>query len=298
MSEKKKPSTSMKDHVTPFQIVILLLSFYVLGALVADVFFTLSPEMSKLLGYLDVVVCFFFFLDFCIRFRAAPNKLRFMRWGWIDLLASIPAGLFMAGRLVRVVQVIRLLRALKSMQMIWRLMFRNRAEGVFASVGTMTLLLVAFGSMIMLLVESPNPESPIDSAEEALWWAIVTITTVGYGDYYPITTLGRIVAVLLMIGGVGLFGSFAAYISSLFIDDQSEEDERQHEASRRMMRHMVKEIHELHAEVRALRAELQTELRAEPRAGNGASLSSAPTEADSTVSVPPDRTSGEEPSKS
>ncbi|MFD2192257.1 ion transporter [Pistricoccus aurantiacus] len=280
----------MKDHVTPFQIVILMLSFYVLGALVADVFFELSPEMSELLGYLDVVVCFFFFLDFCIRFRAAPNKLRFMRWGWIDLLASIPAGLFMAGRLVRVVQIIRLLRALKSMQMIWRLMFRNRAEGVFASVGTMTLLLVAFGSMIMLLVESPHPDSPIDSAEEALWWAVVTITTVGYGDYYPITTLGRVVAVLLMIGGVGLFGSFAAYISSLFVDDQGEEDERQHEASRRMMRHMFKEIHELHAEVRALRAEL--------RAGNGANSESAFNRPNADVSIPSDGGTGEEPSRS
>ncbi|MGC3873641.1 ion transporter [Halomonas sp. GXIMD04776] len=247
----------MKDHITPFQLVILVLSFYVLGALIADLFFTLTPEMSQLFNYLDIVVCVFFFLDFSIRFHAAPNKWRFMRWGWIDLLASIPAGLFMAGRLVRVIQILRLLRALRSVRMLWRIMFRNRAKGIFASAATATLLLVAFGSMTILLVESPNPESPIDTAEEALWWAFVTVTTVGYGDYYPITTLGRIVAVLLMICGVGLFGSFAAYIGSLFIDDQSDEDERQHEASRRMMRHMYKEIGELHVEMIALREEIR-----------------------------------------
>nr|WP_298412112.1 ion transporter [uncultured Halomonas sp.] len=193
----------MKDHITPFQLVLLVLSLYVLGALIADLFFTLSPEMTRLLNYLDIVVCVFFFLDFSVRFYAAPNKRRFMRWGWIDLLASIPAGLFMAGRLVRVVQILRLLRALKSMRMLWRLMFRNRAKGIFASAATTTLLLVAFGSMTILLVESPNPDSPIDTAEEALWWAFVTVTTVGYGDYYPITTLGRVVAVLLMICGWG-----------------------------------------------------------------------------------------------
>jgi voltage-gated potassium channel len=261
----------MKDHVTPFQLVILVLSFYVLGALVVDVFFTLSPEMSQLLDYIDVVVCVFFFTDFCIRFHQAPSKRRFMRWGWIDLLASIPAGLFMAGRLVRVVQVLRLLRALKSLRMLWLLLFRNRAKGVFASATTATLLLVAFGSMIMLLVESPDPESPIGSAEEALWWAFVTVTTVGYGDYYPITTLGRVVAVLLMICGVGLFGSFAAYVGSMFIDDQSDEDERQHEATRRMVRHMYKEVGELHVELRALRTELQA-LRQES-AGDAASPS-------------------------
>ncbi|SHF35106.1 voltage-gated potassium channel [Modicisalibacter ilicicola DSM 19980] len=247
----------MKDQITPFQIVILVLSFYVLGALVADLFFALSPELSRLLDYLDIVVCVFFFLDFSLRFHAAPNKGQFMRWGWIDLLASIPAGLFMAGRVVRVIQILRLIRALKSIRMFWRLMFRNRAKGIFASAATTTLLLVALGSMTMLIVESPNPESPIDSAEEALWWAFVTVTTVGYGDYYPITTLGRIVAVLLMIAGVGLFGSFAAYVGSLFIDDQSDEDERQHEASRRMMRHMYREIGELHGELRALREEVR-----------------------------------------
>lgn len=244
----------MKENLSAFQLMILVLSFYVIGALAVDVFFDLSAEMSQLLQYIDLVVCFFFFLDFGIRFRAARNKWRFMRWGWIDLLASIPAGLLFAGRLVRMVQVIRVLRAIKSMNMIWRILFRNRAEGLFASVATATLLLVAFGSMTMLLVESPNPESSIDTAEEALWWAFVTVTTVGYGDYYPITTLGRVVA--LMIAGVGLFGSFAAYISSLFIGDQEDENARQHRASRELTRQLYHEIVALRQELDTLRAEL------------------------------------------
>ena len=256
----------MKENLSAFQLMILVLSFYVIGALAVDVFYELSEEMSRLLHYIDLVVCGFFFLDFAVRFRAARNKWRFMRWGWIDLLASIPAGALFAGRLVRVVQVIRLLRAIKSMNMIWRILFRNRAEGLFASVATATLLLVALGSMTMLMVESPNPESSIDTAEEALWWAFVTVTTVGYGDYYPITTLGRTVAVALMIAGVGLFGSFAAYISSLFIGDQEDENARQHRASRELTR-------QLYHEIVALRQELET-LRAELPATRGTSLAS------------------------
>lgn len=237
------------ERLSPFQILILLLSFYVLGALAVDVLFELPAELSRLLHYLDLVVCLFFFADFCIRFRAAPDKWRFMRWGWIDLVASIPAGLLFAGRLVRVVQVIRLLRAIKSLHMIWRLLFRNRAEGIFASATTATLLLVAFGSMTILMVEGPNPESAIDTAEEALWWAFVTVTTVGYGDFFPVTTLGRAVAVALMVAGVGLFGSFAAYVGSLFVDDQEDAQARLHAANREL-------IHELHEEVRGLRREL------------------------------------------
>lgn len=157
----------------------------------------------------------------------------------------------------RVVQMLRVIRALKSLHMIWRVLFRNRAEGVFASAATATLLLVAFGAITMLLVESPHPQSPIDTAEEALWWAFVTVTTVGYGDYYPVTTLGRVVAIFLMVGGVGLFGSFAAYIGSLVVSDDSEHESRQHKADREMMRHLSRQIESLNAEVASLRTLLE-----------------------------------------
>ncbi|WIX31767.1 ion transporter [Salinicola sp. JS01] len=248
----------MKQHVSPFQLFVLAMSFYVLAALFASAFLTLPPEIERLIGYLDYVVCAVFFIDFCLRFHRAPNKWRYMRWGWLDLLSCIPAGWFQAARLARVVQVLRILRALRSMELIWQLLFRNRAEGVLASVATATVLLVVVSAVTVLLVEAPDPHSPINTAEDALWWAIVTVTTVGYGDYYPVTTLGRVVAVLLMVCGVGLFGSFAAYVSSLFVEDQGESESRQHKANRRMMRHMIEQVSELQAEIEALRGELRT----------------------------------------
>ncbi|WP_110657316.1 ion transporter [Salinicola halimionae] len=251
----------MKERVTPFQFFILALSFYVLGAMLAELFLDLPPDILQLFDYLDYIVCFFFFIDFCLRFYRAPSKWRYMRWGWLDLLACIPAGLFQAARLARVVQIIRVLRALRSLELIWQLLFRNRAEGVLASAATATVLLVVFGAMTVLMVETPNPASPINTAEEALWWAIVTVTTVGYGDYYPITTMGRIVAVLLMVCGVGLFGSFAAYVSSLFVEDQGESESRQHKANRRMMRHMIEQVSELQVEIESLRRELHDHRR-------------------------------------
>ena len=142
------------------------------------------------------------------------------------------------------------------MRLIGRLLCRNPAKGVFASAATATILLVAFAAITMLLVASPHPESPINSAEEALWWAIVTVTTVGYGDYYPATTLGRMVAVILMICGVGLFGSFAAYISSIFIQDDSARESREARAQRDMTRALYKEVRELRCEIHALNTRL------------------------------------------
>jgi len=247
--------------ITPFQIFILLLSVYVIGALVADLVFDLPDDVSALLGYLDNIVCFFFFIDFWMRLQQAEDKLRFMRWGWIDLLASVPAGGLQAAKLFRAFQILRVLRAIKSLRLIWRILFRNRAEGIVASAATATMLLVAFGALTMLLVEAPNPESSINTPEEALWWAFVTVTTVGYGDFYPVTTLGRIVAVLLMVSGVGLFGSFAAYIGSLFVADRNEEDNRDQLADRETLQRLLVQVECLTAEVRSLKLQLVDDRR-------------------------------------
>lgn len=201
-------------------------------------------------------MCFFFFIDFWMRLQEADDKLRFMRWGWIDLLASVPAGGMQAAKLFRAFQVLRVLRAIKSLRLIWRILFRNRAEGIVASAATATMLLVAFAVLTMLLVEAPHPESSINTPEEALWWAFVTVTTVGYGDFYPVTTLGRIVAVLLMVSGVGLFGSFAAYIGSLFVADRNQEDTRDQQADRETLQRLLVQMECLTEEVRSLKLQL------------------------------------------
>lgn len=77
-----------------------------------------------------------------------------------------------------------------------------------------------FGSISILQFETA-PESNIKTAEDAIWWAFVTITTVGYGDRYPVTTEGRIIAAFLMITGVALFGTFTGFIAAWFMCDKS-----------------------------------------------------------------------------
>jgi len=205
------------DKLGLLNIIVFILSIYVLVALVVDTALKLPPETSRLLNYIDILICAFFLVEFCIRFSRADNKLKFMAWGWIDLISSIPMiGVLRLGRLFRLIRLIRIFRAFRSTKKLVYHLFVNRAKGAFVSVLSISVLLLIFCTIAILQVET-DPNSNIKTAEDAIWWAYVTITTVGYGDKFPVTTEGRVIAAILMTGGVGLFGTFTAFVSSWFL---------------------------------------------------------------------------------
>ena len=213
------------DGLSLINLLVLVLSFYVLGILIIDALIDLPPEVHKLIIYTDYIACSVFFLDFLIRFFRAESKLAYMKWGWIDLLASIPAnGVFRLGRIARVIQIIRVIKAYRSISHIVENIFKNHMKGTFTFAVIVAFMLILFSSVLILEVETA-PNSNIKTAEDALWWAYVTITTVGYGDLYPVTTEGRIVALVLMTAGVGLFGVFTGYLASWFVEPEKEKEE-------------------------------------------------------------------------
>ncbi len=223
MMASHKTQLSEASTIGPFQIFILLLSIYVLIALFVIAAFPLSPDIIELIHMADNVICVFFLIDFVIRFRAAKNKWAFMKWGWIDLLSSIPMlNTFRAGRIFRVIRVLMILRAVRSSRVILRFIFRDRMQGTFALVSVVSIVVVIVGAIAILIFEKNVPNSNIHNAQDALWWAFVTITTVGYGDYFPITLEGRVVAAILMIAGVGLFGTFTGFIATWFVAEDEE----------------------------------------------------------------------------
>jgi len=200
-------------------LIVIILSIYVLGALLVDTVFVLDPETSSLINYFDNAICVFFLATFSIRFYQADNKLKFMRWGWIDLVASIPMVDFLrAGRIFRLIRLLRVVRAFRSTHQVVNHIFKNKAQGALTTVSIIAILIVIFSAIAILQVED-DPNSNIKTAEDAIWWAYVTITTVGYGDKFPVTSEGRIIAAILMTTGVGLFGTFTAFVSSLFVSN-------------------------------------------------------------------------------
>jgi len=221
VAAKTRASTG---EVGPYQLFMLALCLWALMTLTAGTFFRLDPETQTILDYADTAVCALFFIDFLNTFVRAPNKTRyFLTWGWIDLLSSIPTvGSLRWGRAARAMRILRVLRAVKSARNIAQFVVARRAEFALQSSLLLSLLILVSGSVAMLQFEIPAGGN-IQSAEDALWWAISTMTTVGYGDRYPITSEGRLIAVFLMAAGVGLFGTLSGLIASWFLSPAAKE---------------------------------------------------------------------------
>jgi voltage-gated potassium channel len=156
--------------------------------------------------------------DFLYRILSATSKSDyfFRGFGWADLLASVPIPQVKIFRAFRVVRVVRLLRAHGAAGVGGRLL-RDRAGSALYSLLLMGILVLQFGSLSMLRIEQDAPGANITTASSALWYVIVTISTVGYGDQFPVTNSGRLLGSLIIIVGVGIFGTFTGYLANLFL---------------------------------------------------------------------------------
>jgi voltage-gated potassium channel len=228
---------------------MLILSVYVLVALFIQTVVPLSPPTNQLIDRVDFIICLIFIYDFFLRLYRAPSKSRFLRWGWIDLVSSIPMLDAMRwGRLARVVRILRILRAFRSTKLLISFLFRNRTNSTFASVALISFVLVIFSSIAILNLED-TVEGNIKTPSDALWWAFVTVTTVGYGDKFPVTVEGRLIAALLMTAGVGLFGTFTAYVASFFMEAEQQKEEAD-------IQHLIAEVRRLSEKIDLLEGRL------------------------------------------
>jgi voltage-gated potassium channel len=205
------------EEVGPYQFVVVVFSLALLAMLAIDQFLPVPTEIRRLIRWIDTGVCILFLGDFIVQLRHAPSKWRFLRWGWIDLLASVPqVDALRWGRAIRVVRIFRLLRGVHSFRGLLSLLLASKARAGIASIFTLGFILVSFSSVGILFAET-DAGSNIKTAEQALWWSMVTVTTVGYGDLFPVTVPGRLVAAFTMIAGVGMFGAMSGVVASLLL---------------------------------------------------------------------------------
>ncbi len=204
----------------------------------------LRGELRQTCVWTQTLVWAVFAADYAIRVYQAPARARWVRSHLVELALLVLPVL----RPLRLLVLLTLLRQLN----------RGGAAGLRGRVG----LYVGSGSLIVgvvaalaaLDVERRAPGATITSFGDALWWAISTMTTVGYGDTYPVTFVGRLIGSGLMIAGIALLGTVTATMASYLVEAVAEEDEAEDRAEQRAER---AERAEILAELRSLRTEVQ-----------------------------------------
>jgi voltage-gated potassium channel len=162
------------------------------------------------LEIVSLVIWLIFALDVFLRLLLATSFLKFIKSNWLEILAlTVP---FL--RVLRVFRAVIALRGIKGF-------FRDRVNATGAYILVLLPLTWFTGAIAVLDAESANPNALITHLREALWWSLSTITTVGYGDRYPTTLEGELVAAVLMITGIALFSACAGMFASWLLTGKS-----------------------------------------------------------------------------
>ena len=222
-------------------IPMLVLSVAIVPLLLAPLLFDLSEGTSSTVVAIDWIIWAIFAVEYGTRLLLAPVKLQFIRSNKIDLLVVLLPFLRPL-RVVRSARGLRVLRAARTATYLGRAILATQdvltRHKLHYAVSVTGLVAVA-GALLVESFERGAPDSNISSIPDALWWAIATVTTVGYGDRFPVTAAGRGVAVVLMIMGIALFGFLAGSLASFFLEkreDQPEEDPQLREINERLSR--------------------------------------------------------------
>lgn len=234
----------MTPESAPRAIFSLLLSAVTLVVVAFASLVPLDRETRRVLDIADYVVCALFFFEFVLTLAQSTDRKRYLlTWGWIDLLSCIPAiDSLRWGRVALVMRLLRVLRAARSLRTILMFLRSKGAQSSLLGAGLVTLILLVAASIAVLHVEADIGN--IKTAEDALWWSISTMTTVGYGDVFPTTNAGRLIAVVLMTVGVGLFATLSGAIAAWLVKHRRES-------------RAVEELAALREEMRLLRAAVE-----------------------------------------
>jgi voltage-gated potassium channel len=197
-------------------MAMLAIAFVVVGILLGNA--EDAGEDAALLTAIDLALTAVFAAEFSSRLLAARDRTRYIGQHWIDALALIPTV-----RAIRLLRLLRLLRLVRSFAGMFRAL--SSLERFAKHRGLVALFLAWLGvafisaAAFYFAEASSNPEihSPID----AIWWAIVTLTTVGYGDLFPVTPEGRLAGSALMIVGITLWAAITGTITSLLISSSA-----------------------------------------------------------------------------
>ncbi|MCE4611455.1 MAG: potassium channel family protein [Desulfurococcales archaeon] len=202
---------------------------------IVDITYPLTPEARLRLYLVDLAIVSLLIADYAYRAWRSGDWRGYVRSTFYELPALIPVGLlallesYLAGlgvlRLLRLVRVIRLILIVSRGSRFLSIVESTAGRLKFLYILGFAAITLYFGALAIYFVESPIPESQIKDFSTALWWAVVTATTVGYGDVVPVTPLGKMIGVLMMIVGIASLSATVGIIATSLAKALEEEEE-------------------------------------------------------------------------
>jgi voltage-gated potassium channel len=191
---------------------VVFLAAYAVPILAPD----LPSWLLDLCRWLSWITWGIFVVDLVVRLALAEERLRYLGRRWYDLLVIVLP-------LLRPLRLLRLMPLLSVLNRRAQTGLRGRVA-IYVAGGASLLAFVA--ALAVLDVEQTSPDANISDFGDAIWWAVTTMTTVGYGDHYPVTSVGRVVAFGLMLGGIALLGTVTATMASWLVESVQAEKEQ------------------------------------------------------------------------
>lgn len=193
-----------------YKLIIAILSIFSIILLSASFFMPIDSEIARLVNYYDYGLCAVFLYDFFSQLKEADKKWKyFFTYGWLDFVSSIPmVGAFRYARFFRVFRVFRVFKSIKILILFIRSQRKSSLYGIIVLFICFTVIL---SSILTLYFEQDTGN--IQTAEDALWWTFISVTTVGYGDYYPVTGYGKLSATVMIFSGLLAFGTIVAFLN-------------------------------------------------------------------------------------
>jgi voltage-gated potassium channel Kch len=201
---------------TSYEFFMLAMAILSIANLPLLLIFPYESQKWYLVLFVEGALTIVFVIDFVYRLKTAPSRWGYFyrQRGFLDLLSCIPT--LRIFRVFRVVRAIRIVRKLGGPR-VFRELRQELASGALYLVIFVGILTLEVVGLLELRFEEYAPGANITTAGDALWWGYVTATTVGYGDYYPVTTGGRLAGLIMLTVGVGLFATFSGFLANAFL---------------------------------------------------------------------------------
>ncbi len=237
------------------EIIIAILAIASVFIILLEYLLPVKAEQAVFLYMVDFIIVIIIGIEFYTRAKQAENIPRYLLENWYEILALIPAFVFVllesqatfgaVFRGLRLIRVVRLIAAAPRIVRAYSILTAVMRESKLAYLTALSAMIISIGAVAVFILEADNPSAKITTLSDAFWWALATVTTVGYGDVVPITPEGRMLGTVLMITGIAILGVLISTLGATLVERRIRREENLSNEVKEMIKKKIDKIERL-----------------------------------------------------